>query len=481
MKQGYIMFFYSLRDTPPQDPSSKLFYPVPLSAAHQRVLDCVNRACQAPQDTGTSSLPTTNTDDGEAVDQLLEQEHKPPNCGSPEQCNESHETNSGPLSESNHDDNKSELINGIENCKLSLELNDHLSEKNSKPDNGEILEVCEQKVSVTPKLNNEKFLEQSKKSPARLPIQNNKILGRSCEQVDQSHDQNCVTTVDKGKQVESESRLLGHSLEREFEKAPLSFKLQINKLCEQELYRQLELFKKSEQQQVSRLPEGILSVDLSNSCNDTNRHKKKISSCLKPPMNKFGPTSTTAETSGKESGINLCCINTSTFPNRLSQSPFSLFKTSPQLLGLGMPSNFEAGLKRKSPSTIPSMTKRVCNNARADHLTVLPASHMYKDVLSELKRSSLYTNKGHSLPKWVSKQPRMNWQPLHSIYHDHTYAMDYVPLSSTTSQEQMAAGCNSCTAVPMLICKNCKRYFHQWCLVPGCSYCNECVYLFPLV
>ena len=70
------------------------------------MLDCINRVCEATRDTGTSSLPTTSTDDGEVADQLSEQENKPPNCGSPEQCNESHE------------ENKSELIDGIENCKL---------------------------------------------------------------------------------------------------------------------------------------------------------------------------------------------------------------------------------------------------------------------------------------------------------------------------------------------------------------------------
>lgn len=440
-----------------------------MSAAHQGVLDCVNRACQATQDTGISSLPTTNTDNREVDDQLLEQENKPPNSGSPEQCNESHETNP----ESNDEENKSELINGIENCKLSLELNNSLSEKNSTPDDGEILEVREQKVSATPKLNSEKFPEQSKELPERLPVQNNKILGRSCEQVNQSHDQNCVTTLDKSKQVESESTLLGRSLDREFEKAPLSLRLQINKLCEQELYRQLELFKKSAEQQV-------MSVDLSNSYNDSNRNKKKIRPYLQHPMNKFGQTSTITEASGKESGINLRLVNTPPFTNCLSQSPFSLFKT-PQMLGIGMAPKFETGVKRKSPSATPSMMKKVCDNPRGDYLTVLPATYMYKDVLAELKRSSLYINTRHALPKEVSKQPRVDWQPLHSIYHDHSYAINYVPLGNTTSQEQTATGCGSCMAEPMLICENCKRCFHRWCLVPGCSYCNECLYLLPLV
>ena len=437
------------------------------------MLDCINRVCQA---TRTSSLPTTSTDDGEVADQLSEQENKPPNCGSPEQWNESHETNGRPVSESNHEENKSKFIDGIENCKLSLELNNSLSEKNSKPDNDDISEG-EQKVIATPKLNSEKIPEQSKKSPGRLPIQTDKILCRSCEQV----DQNDVTKVDKGKQVESESRLLARSLEREFEKAPISFRLEINKLCEQELFRHLEVLKKSAEQQVNRLPEGLTSVDLSNSCNDTNRHKKKIKSCIKPPMNKFRPTSTTIETTGKESGVNLCLINTPTFTNCLSQSPFSLFKT-PQLLGLGTPSKFEAGVKRKSPTIIPSMTKKVCNNnSRADHLTVLPATYMYRDILAELKRSSVNINRRHASPKQTSKELRVDWQPLHSVYHDHTYAVKYVPLSSTTTQEQMATGCGSCMAEPMLICENCKRSFHRWCLVPGCSYCNECLCLLPLV
>ena len=460
------------------------------------MLDCVKRVCQGTQDADTSSLPTTSTSiiDEEVADQLSEQENKPPNCGSPEHCNESHETNGEPLSESDHEENKFELIDGKENGELSLELSNNSSEKDSNPDNGEI---PEQRVSISLKLSSEKLPEQNKKSPGRLSVQNNKLLGRSCEQVDQSHDQNYLLPVDKGKQVEQDGRLLKRSLEQEFEKASLSLKLQINKLCQQELFRQLELFNKSAEQQGSRSPEGLTNAELSNSCTDSNRYKKKIKPCLKSPMNKFGQPSTATEASGKVCDINMCLTNTPSFANHVSQSPFSLFKTpstnnhlsqspfsvfkTPPLFGLQMPPKSETGVKRKSPSIIPSNTKKVCNNTRADFLTVLPAAYMYRDVLAELKRSSVNTSKIYTLPKRVGKQPRTDWQLLHSIYHDHTYATDYVPLSSTTSQEQVNTSCDNCTGEPMLICENCKRCVHYWCSVPGCSFCNDCLYVLPLV
>ena len=493
------------------------------------MLGCIKRVCQDTQDTRdtqdncTTSLAATSI---KVADQLSEQENEPPDCESPpEQCSESHEIsiesqemngkshemngeshemngeshemnsgshemnveshemNSEPPSESDHEENKPQLIDDKVNDKLSLELNNNSSEKNSKLYNGEI---PDQRGSGTFKLNSEKSPEQNKKLPGRLSIQNNKLLGRSCEHMDLLHDQNCVSPVGKGKQLEQDGRLLSRSLEQEIEKARLSLKLQINKLslnkpCQQELYRQLELLSKSaEHQASSRSP---TSADLNNLCDDSNKSKKKIKPCLKSPMNKFGQGSTTTETncgSGKEIGTNMCLTNNMPlFTNHLTTAlPFSILKT-PALSGLRVPQKFETGIKRKLLLTTSSSTKKVkvCNNTRADFLTVLPAAYMYSDILAELRRSSIHTYK---IPKRAGRKSRTDWQSLHSIHHDHSYAIDYVPLSSTTDQEQSTTVCGSCME-PMLICESCKRCVHNWCLVPNCPYCNDCLYVLPLV
>ena len=485
--------FYYLRDTPPQDPKSTLFYPVPLSGAHQRVIDCINKVSEGGENPDNNYSPAAGVDD-EVSDNLLEQENKPPVNGSPEQCNRSHEQCNGSceingvLPESYHDKNTSQLSDGKVDDERSFELKGDSFEKNDKPQNGDISEPT---LDTQHKIN--KGLPNRDTTPPReLSVQNNKLPDQSCEQVDRSHDQNCISPVDKSKNLDQEGKVLSRSFEQDMEKATsLSLKLQINKLCQEELYRQLEIFNKSTEHQSSKSLEAIAGANQDklydpnkDTCSNTRKCRKKIKHGLKPPIKKANQTSSSNFGDGKY-GINMCLVNNNTpsLTNHHSQPPISMLKKTPTLVTLCVPARFQNVGKRKSPTSTPHSKKKLCNNNRSDFLTVLPAMCVYSDILDELKRRSCINSvNNYTLPNHTRKQSLMHWQSLHSIYHDHSYATDYIPLSSTIPQDQRTAVCDDCVGEPLLICENCKRCVHNWCLTSGCSpYCKDCLCVFSLV
>lgn len=438
------------------------------------MIGCIKRVCQNSQDVNNSS-PAIDVNGG--TPDIISEENKTVNYGSPEQSNGSHEqsngsqeTNSEPPEMNHQQDIKPYITDDKVNGKPSPELNDNLPNKNDNK-----LENCvipEQESSVTHKQNshkqNSELPEQNKSSPVRLALQNYKPFGKSPEQVDRSHDQNCVSPVDKGRLLESDGKLLSRSLEQDFS---LSLKLQINKLCQQKLYRQLELFNKSAEQQTSRtLDNEEKPCGLTNSY-DNKCRKKTSKSCVKSSMIKFNQSPDSNRGSGKDCGINLCLTNN--MPSLTNHvSPLSVLKT-PSLFGLCTPPKCKTGVKRKSLliSSPPNMKKR-CDDTRADLLTTLPAAFMYSDILAELKRRSV-DNYFHPIP--ACRQPTRDWESLHSIYHDHSYACDYVPLTSTTSEEELATVCDGCAGQPLFICVNCNRCVHKWCISPGCSTCEDCL------
>ena len=489
--------FLFFRDTPPQNPKSTLFYPVPLSTAHQRVLDCIKKVSEIGEDPANVSSPAAGVGD-EVSDNLLEQENKPPVSESPEQfyrsheqCNGSHELN-GVLPESCHNKNDSQLSDGKVDDEVSFELNGDLFEKSNKPQSGDI---TEQALGTQHTPNNDSP-NRDTTPPRELSVRNNTQPDKSCEQVDRSHDQkvdssSCVSPSDKGKNLEQEGKVLSRSFEQDIEKASsLSLKLQINKLCQEELFRRLELFNnKSTDHQSSRSLEGTTRANQDkpydpnkDPCSYTRKSRKQVKPCVKPPIKKTSQTSSSNFGGGKY-GINMSLVNNNTpsLTNHHPQPTVSLSKKLPTQLTLCVPSRFQNVGKRKSPITIPHSKKKLCDNNRSEFLAVLPPVCIYSDILDELKRRSTMNsvNNNYTLPSHTRKQSLAHWQSLHSIYHDHSYAADYVPLSSVIVQDQMTAVCDDCVGEPLLICENCKRCVHNWCLVSGCSpYCKDCLCVF---
>ena len=508
---------------------------------HQRVIDCIKKVCQGGEDVENSSAIIVN---GATPDRLSD-ESITVNSGSHEQCTESHDVCTGshetcteshepckvldetdipsPEVKQKQDDKTPHVIDININYKLSLEVNGDASSKSNEPHNGgtctpeqestispnsELPEQC--KSCMSPKPHSElteqsgsnvspkqacELIDHSKNSPERLSIQNIKLLDKSPEQVDRSHDQNkphnqnCVSPVDKGRQLEQDGKFLSRSFEQDIERANLSLKLQINKLCQQQLlqYKKLEQLNKSTEQ---RLMEGATSPtedksrDMKTShgnSNLNNRCRRRINkSYIKPSIIKFNPSLSTTEANcgsggDKECGINLCLINdaVTSLTNHVSKPSISALKR-PTLFDFCMPLKYEIGAKRRSMSTTVSLPdmKKSCNDTRADFLTTLPAAFMYSDIIAELKRRS----KGYyAFPSPACRQPTKNWQSLHTVYHDHNYATDYVPLASTTSEEQLSAVCDDCAGEPLLICMNCSRCVHKRCVLPGCSCCKDCL------
>ena len=452
--------------------------------------------CESSQDDDNNlSVASINEEEEEEEEtpDVLSEENKTLNCGSPEQCNVSHETtNDEPHdepSEKNHQQDllQPQLIDSQVNHKLSLELNNKLPDKNNIPQSPEISEPIS---NTTPKKNTELSV-QTKSSPGTpSPSINNKLFGRSPEQVDRSHDSACESPVDskdKGKQLEQDGKLMPRSLEQDIEKASMSLKLQINKLCQEQLYKKLELLNKSAEQQAAanKLLEAVMTTNedkpcgMSNSCKRSNlstRCKKKANNkpCIKLSVNRTLPVPLSKCSSSSNSSINLCLTNNtpSLTKNRISFPSYSWLK-SPSLFGFNTPLKYEAGLKRKLPPTVhsPTNVKKSCDDTRGDFLTTLPAAFMYSDIVAELKRRSI----GHFFPAPSSyREPRKDWQSVHSIYHDHSYATDYVPINSTTSEEQSDTICDGCAGMPLLMCLNCNRCFHDWCMMQGCQCCEEC-------
>ena len=452
------------------------------------MLDCIKRVESSQADDNNSSVTSVNEEEEETVD-ILSEENNTLNCGSPEQCNASLETNNeeprDEPPEENHQPDllQPQLIDSPVNHKLSLELHNKLPDKNNVPQSSEI---PEQVSNTTPEKNTELSV-QIKSSPGTpSPSINHKLFGRSPEQVDGSHDQACVSPVDskdRGKQLEQDGKLMPRSHEQDIEKANLSLKLQINKLCQEQLYKKLELLNKSaEQQPTNKLLEAVMTTNkdkpcgMSNSCKRSNlstrcRKKANNKSCIKLSVNRTLPVPLSKCSS---SSINLCLTNNtpSLTKNRISFPSISWLK-SPSLFGFHTPLKYEAGLKRKLPPTIHSPTniKKSCDDTRGDFLTTLPEVFLYSDIVAELKRCSA----GHFFPAPSScKEPRKDWQSVHSIYHDHSYATDYVPINSSTSEEQTDTVCDGCTGMPMLLCVNCNRCFHDWCALQDCQCCEDC-------
>ena len=500
-----------LRDTPPQDPRSKLFYPAPLNPTHQRILDCIKRECKSSHDVDNDSSVISVNDEQETSDKLLE-ESKALNCGSPELCSASHETNNeqhDEVPEKNHQEDLQVQLNDNQvDHKPSPELIGSKCDMNTTPQNSEI---AEQVSNTTPKKKSSELLEKNKSSPGTPPV-NSKLFGRSPEQVGRSpeqvsrspeqvgrspeqvgrspeqvgrlHDQACVSPVDtkdKGKQLEQDGKLLPRSIEQDIEKASLSLKLQINKLCQQQLYKKLELFNKSTEHQGNKIFEAVMTTNEDKPCgmsnsrkrnNLNNRCKKKPNKCIKLSMNRSVPA---ALPKCRSSTINLCLTNNapSLTENRISLPRFSWLK-SPSVFGLHTPLKYEAGLKRKLPPTVhsPTNVKRNCDETRGDFLTTLPASSLYSDIITELKRRSI--GNFFIATSSSSSTPTKDWQSIHSIYHDHSYATDYVPINSTEGEGQSATVCDSCPEVPMLLCVNCNRCYHDWCVLQDSLCCGDC-------
>jgi len=482
MELTFILYLF-FRDTPPEPPKNKLFYPIPLSAAHQHIIGCIKKVCQSSRSEllSDSGHPVTATVNEGTADELCEKEDKKedkaPNCGSPDPKSKSpeidigspdqcKEVNSG-SSEMNHQQNSTscKVLDNKVNGKLSLQLGFPLSDKGSRSQN---CELSEQRASASSK-QSDKLLEQNKKSPGRLSIQNSRLLVRSPEQVGRSHDQNGASPEDRGKMLDIS----------DIEK---TLKLQINRLCQQELY---QLFNKPTEQQVHRTLEAMTNTGdkFCNPCNNlADKSIKKMRPCTKSSRNKFGQSSHTTEATncGNDEGCGLLS-NMAPMANHLSGPVLSVIKTPPLLNTV--PPKYRPGLKRESPSTLPS-TKRSCDDTCANFLAILPEATTYGDIIVALKRCSESDSNSSSFTTPVCQSPlTRDWQLLHSIYHDHSYSVDYVPLQSGASQEQPAAVCDGCAERPVLICENCKRYFHYWCLLPGRIFCEDCISnhnIFPL-